>query len=169
MAERLSDLSVGSLKTTGKKVRGLALPSIVETQQVAITHQINQIPAIQPLLQIPGIQPFLIPELVPDLIYLFQTGGLGNLQEAIQRSDPSHPESIIFNHPFQEVNKNTLKVEIELILNEPEVIERNDIQCRCGSRRIQVSAPIQTRSADEPATYFARCVECKKKWKFSAA
>lgn len=171
MSTRLFDLSVSSLDVGGtKKISGRALPSLLpEAQPLAAAPSFTQIPEIQQILNLSGITPFLTAEYIPDLIYLFQTSGIEAVQLAISQADPSRPESIIFNNPLQERNKATLKIENELILNEPEVIERNDIQCECGARRIQVSPPIQMRSADEPATYFARCVACKRKWKFSAA
>jgi len=167
--KRLSNLSVGSLKTPAKKaVTGLALPKVTpEAQQVTTT---QQIPEIQLLIQqVPAVQPFLTKELIPDLLYLYQTGGIGAVQEAVSKADPAHPETLIFNHPSQDAHRATFKVEMDLIQNIPNVVESDDIQCTCGSRRVQISPPIQTRSADEPATYFARCVMCTKQWRFSAA
>jgi len=170
MSRRLANLSVGSLITPGtKKAKGLALPSlIIETEQIGETQQLNQILEVQQISQISGIQPFLLKELIPDLIYIMKNEGVEALQRAIERADPSQPQSIIFNHPSQEAHEATQKVEIELILNKPEVVERDDIQCRCGSRKIQ-TAVVQTRGGDEPATVFARCVACNARWKFSAA
>lgn len=43
---------------------------------------------------------------------------------------------------------------------------RKDTQTRCGSKRV-FSFSKQTRSADEPATTFANCVECGAKWTYS--
>lgn len=43
---------------------------------------------------------------------------------------------------------------------------RKDTQQRCGSKRV-FSFSKQTRSADEPATTFANCVECGAKWTYS--
>jgi len=167
---RLSDLSVGFLKKpttkTKAKLQELPPPSIAirETKETPL-----QIPEVQQIAQIPGIEPFLIRELIPDLVYLFKRGGLEAVREAVERADPSDPQSLIFNHPFQDEHRATQKVEIELILNKPEIAERPDTQCiSCGSRRIQ-TALIQTRRADEALTVFARCVDCNRRWKFSAA
>lgn len=94
--------------------------------------------------------------------------GTVRLAALVAATDPNNPTSIIFNHPSQDVHRMTQKVELELIKNEPDVVERTTIQCACGSGRVRTTT-VQTRSADEPATVFAQCVVCKSKWKMSAA
>lgn len=92
------------------------------------------------------------------------TLGAAALASLVEVSDPSEPESIIFEHRSQDEHRSTQKVQIELTRNEPEVQERSTIQCACGSRKIQTSQK-QTRSADEAMTIFAQCVSCKANWR----
>lgn len=94
--------------------------------------------------------------------------GVNALSRLVDKSDPARPESLIFNHSSQDIHRRTQEIEVELIKNEPEVIERDDIQCRCGSTRIQTSSR-QLRGADEPETVEYHCVSCKARWKSSAA
>jgi DNA-directed RNA polymerase subunit M/transcription elongation factor TFIIS len=121
-----------------------------------------------------GWEPFLstittiINAPVADIISNIYTRGVQQLGVLVAQADPQNPSSIIFRHPSQEVHDKAQEVEFDMIRNEPEVAERDDIQCECGSRRIR-PVPVQTRGADEPPTIFAHCVVCKRKWKFSAA
>lgn len=79
------------------------------------------------------------------------------------------PDSIIFQHSTQNIHAQTQKIEIELIKDEPEITERQDLQCTsCGERRIR-AIPVQVRRADEPPTIYAQCVSCKHRWSFSSA
>jgi len=94
--------------------------------------------------------------------------GAQELSNMIQAADPANPASIIFNHDSQKVHQRTQQIEIELIKNQPEVIEKEDVQCQCGSRKIQMATK-QLRRADEPPTLFYRCVTCNKRWQTSAA
>jgi len=94
--------------------------------------------------------------------------GVQRMTIIVSRANPKNPNSIIFDHSTQNVHRDTEKVEVELILNEPEIVESDVIQCVCGSRRIRTHK-VQTRSADEPETVFASCVTCKRNWKFSSA
>lgn len=94
--------------------------------------------------------------------------GTQRLAVLVAAANPSDPSSIIFQHPSQNVHRTTQQVQIELIKNEPDVVERTTIQCACGSGRVRTTT-VQTRRADEPPTVFAQCVVCKSKWKMSAA
>lgn len=121
-----------------------------------------------------GWEPFLstiktmINATVADTASNIYARGVQKLSVLVAQADPQNPSSIIFRHPSQEVHEKAQEVEFDMIRNEPEVAERDDIQCQCGSRRIR-PVPVQTRGADEPPTIFALCVVCKRKWKFSAA
>ena len=202
MATRLGTRTIGPLKTVGARRPTRQEAPSPEVITSIPTNPLNIIPEYQLLQRIPGISPYLIPELIPDLIYLLQweglqqfpdlikvfqirgfsaidssvqlqilNAGVSRLAELITQADPSHPSSIIFQHPSQGVHEQTQKVEIELIKDEPDVEKREDIVCpdkRCASRRVQL-VPVQTRSADEPPTIFARCAQCKVQWRFSAA
>jgi len=51
-------------------------------------------------------------------------------------------------------------------IENPFEIEEGVIECKCGSKRV-FSYSKQTRSADEPMTTYAECVECSSKWTYS--
>ena len=51
-------------------------------------------------------------------------------------------------------------------IENPFEIEEGVIECKCGSKRV-FSYSKQTRSADEPMTTYAECVECSRKWTYS--
>jgi DNA-directed RNA polymerase subunit M/transcription elongation factor TFIIS len=51
-------------------------------------------------------------------------------------------------------------------IENPFEIEEGVIECRCGSKRV-FSFSKQTRSADEPMTTYAECVQCGSKWTYS--
>lgn len=107
----------------------------------------------------------MLPNIITQNVYNF---GRLALQQHVANCDPTDPSTIIFRHRSQEIHVATQKVEMDIIKNEPEVVEREDIQCSCGSRKVKTTQK-QTRSADEPATVRAMCVTCKKSWQFSAA
>jgi DNA-directed RNA polymerase subunit M/transcription elongation factor TFIIS len=94
--------------------------------------------------------------------------GVQELSNLVTKANQNNPSSIIFEHSSQEIHRKTQEIEVELIMNKPEVVEREDIQCQCGSRKIQTTTK-QLRSADEPPTVFYRCVECNKNWRSSSA
>lgn len=94
--------------------------------------------------------------------------GVQPLSVLFAQADPQNPTSLIFKHPSQTIHVETQKIEIDIIKNEPEISEREDIQCSCGSRRVR-TVPVQIRRADEPPTIFAQCVSCKLRWAFSSA
>jgi DNA-directed RNA polymerase subunit M/transcription elongation factor TFIIS len=47
---------------------------------------------------------------------------------------------------------------------DPETMHDGILTCRCGSKKTSY-CEMQTRSADEPMTVFAKCHECFKRWK----
>mgnify|MGYP000922534666 CR=1 FL=1 len=75
---------------------------------------------------------------------------------------------LIFEDPSQEENKAVDLVSVELIKNEPEIVERSTIQCKCGSRRVRI-AVVQMRRADEPPEILAHCITCNNRWSRHAA
>lgn len=105
---------------------------------------------------------------VSDIVNNIYTRGIRRLSILVAQADPKNPNSIIFRHPSQEIHIKTQEIELEIIRNEPEVAERDDLQCACGQRRIR-TVTVQTRGGDEAGTVFAECVVCKRKWKFSSA
>lgn len=151
---------MGILKGGKRKPKLLPPPTL---EAGPASQPISSLAEVQPLLTIRGIQPFLVKELVPDLIYLYNKYGSQSLQEAIDIADPADPSSFIFLHPLQEENKTTETIEFELIKNEPEVLERTDMVCECGSKKILTTTK-QIRRADEPASVLAQCVSCKRRW-----
>ncbi len=160
MSSKLGGVSVGILKG-GKRKPKLLPPPVLES--VPATQPITTLPELQPLMSVPGIEPFLTKELVPDLIYLYSKYGSQSLQEVLAKADPTDPSSFIFLHPLQEENRTTESIEFELIKNEPTVLERTDMVCECGSKKILTTTK-QIRRAYEPATLLAQCVTCKRRW-----
>ena len=103
-----------------------------------------------------------------DLVNRIYNSGIQAMTVNIAAADPQNPASLIFRHSSQEIHIKTQEIEIDIIRNEPEVSERDDIQCACGSRRVR-TVPVQIRRADEPPHIFAQCVACKIRWVFSSA
>ena len=73
---------------------------------------------------------------------------------------------LLYNHPaFNEV-KFKQQEQDEFIMN-PFQVEEGVLKCpKCGQCRT-FSYSKQTRSADEPMTTFATCMNCKHKWTYS--
>ena len=68
-----------------------------------------------------------------------------------------------FNHPEYEKYRKKELEQYEYISNPPDV-EEGVIECiRCGSYKVY-SVSVQTRSADEPMSTRAHCVNCRKQW-----
>ncbi len=68
------------------------------------------------------------------------------------------------SHVFSPI-KNKFE-EIDRYIINPIEVEEGVIECgKCHSKKTY-SYQIQTRSADEPSTTFAQCVECGIKWKY---
>jgi len=129
---------------------------------------LGNIPGVDILRSTPGIQPFLLPGLIPDLLYLAQ---LGRLPEAIQRADPRNPSSIIFNDPSQRFHEETKKVEMDILTGNIDVAE-SDIECinpKCKTRSVIGPILQQRRRADEPPTGVFRCTRCRQQWAISMA
>lgn len=70
-----------------------------------------------------------------------------------------------WDHPIFSSIKNKLDEHDEFIIN-PFEVEEGVTSCRCGSVRVFTYSK-QVRSADEPMTTFAQCVQCKAKWTYS--
>jgi DNA-directed RNA polymerase subunit M/transcription elongation factor TFIIS len=51
-------------------------------------------------------------------------------------------------------------------IEHPFQVEEGVLECKCGSRKV-FSYSKQTRSADEPMTTYAECVNCGSKWQYS--
>lgn len=129
---------------------------------------IQDLPGAAQLQSIPGIEPYLIPELIPDLLYL---ANQGRLEQAISRANPNNPSSIIFNDMSQEVHAQTYQTDMKIMRGEFEV-PMTEIPCpnaRCGAKTVSGPFIKQTRGGDEPATFQFRCPKCGKHFKHSAA
>ena len=70
-----------------------------------------------------------------------------------------------WKHPSFDFPKSQIDEQDDFIQN-PFEVEEGVIDCRCGSKRV-FSYSKQSRSADEPMTTYAHCVECNKKWQYS--
>lgn len=74
-----------------------------------------------------------------------------------------YTNKIGWNNPFWDEYRKK-RDEEELFLTIPLDVEDGVLECgKCGSRRT-ISFQKQIRSADEGATTFAQCVNCKNKW-----
>lgn len=126
-------------------------------------------------LQPSEIQTRIYNEGIQPLSILFAQTTQSDYSSQVAQGIPSNqitqvrnPTLLVFEHSSQDIHVKTQKIEIEIIKNEPEVVERDDIQCACGSKRVR-AVPVQIRRADEPPTIFAQCVKCKLRWNFSSA
>ena len=72
---------------------------------------------------------------------------------------------IDWNHSFYDNEKHAI-LEQDDFIEHPFEVEEGVLECRCGSKRVY-SFSKQTRSADEPMTTYAECVECNSKWQYS--
>ena len=70
-----------------------------------------------------------------------------------------------WQHPSFDFAKSQIDEQDDFIQN-PFQVEEGVIDCRCGSKRV-FSYSKQSRSADEPMTTYADCVECNSKWQYS--
>lgn len=124
------------------------------------------------LKRIPGIEPFLIPDLLPDLLYMVSLpNGKDLIVDAIKKTDPSKPKELIFNHQLQDPNRRLMAMEKMILQDVHETVEHEFIRCsKCGGKRLDVHRK-QTRSLDEPETVFYSCINknCMHKWRESAA
>lgn len=78
MSGRYAKLHLESLEPiSSKKTKSKGLPTLtLQTQQSSESKTISSIPELQLISQIPGSQPFLIQDLVPDVLFIFQYEGL---------------------------------------------------------------------------------------------
>ncbi len=51
-------------------------------------------------------------------------------------------------------------------IEHPFQVEEGVLECKCGSKKVY-SFSKQTRSADEPMTTYAQCVNCNSTWTYS--
>jgi DNA-directed RNA polymerase subunit M/transcription elongation factor TFIIS len=74
-------------------------------------------------------------------------------------------QRVLWDHPAFSQIKKKLDEQDDFIMN-PIEVEEGVLECKkCGSKRVH-SYTKQTRSADEPATTFAECVnpKCRQRW-----
>lgn len=70
-----------------------------------------------------------------------------------------------WNHPVFYNVMCRIKEQDDFILK-PFEVEEGVIECRCGSKRV-FSYSKQSRSADEPMSTYAQCMQCKATWVYS--
>ena len=70
-----------------------------------------------------------------------------------------------WDHPIFTQIKIKLNEHDDFIVN-PFEVEEGVTQCKCGSKRVFTYSKM-VRSADEPMSTFAKCVECKRNWTYS--
>ena len=70
-----------------------------------------------------------------------------------------------WNHSSFDSARAQMEEQDDFIEN-PFEVEEGVIDCKCGSRRV-FSYSKQSRSADEPMTTYAQCVQCNAKWQYS--
>jgi len=70
-----------------------------------------------------------------------------------------------WNHSSFDFARAHMEEQDDFIENPFEVVE-GVIDCKCGSKRV-FSYSKQSRSADEPMTTYAQCVQCNSKWQYS--
>lgn len=70
-----------------------------------------------------------------------------------------------WNHSSFDFARAQLDEQDDFIEN-PFEVEEGVIDCKCGSKRV-FSYSKQSRSADEPMTTYAQCVQCNAKWQYS--
>lgn len=164
MSSKLMSSVTSGLKLKKKSVQ--QAPVYTPTIEVPV-NLLQTIPEYDKLLTVPGIQPYLLPELIPDLIYLLDNG---QLETAVLAANPDKPFSIIWNHPSQETHRETLKTELDILSGEIDVRE-TEIECinpKCRLKSV-VKTTKQMRSPDEPSTDIFRCTKCRKIWLRSSA
>ena len=70
-----------------------------------------------------------------------------------------------WNHSSFDLARAQMDEQDDFIEN-PFEVEEGVIDCKCGSKRV-FSYSKQSRSADEPMTTYAQCVQCNAKWQYS--
>lgn len=99
-----------------------------------------------------------------DILYIIQTSSnkkqtLEELHSQISENGPAY----IWRQPEFNQYREMMEEEHYFQLN-PIEFEEGVMECRCGSHKT-ISYQRQTRSADEGATTFVKCVECKHSWR----
>lgn len=82
MSNRLSDLTVGSIKTTKRRRRVKKAPATAEPMM-------EDIPDVPDLKRVPGIEPFVLPSLVVDLLFMMHRVGIESWLDAHLPNDAS--------------------------------------------------------------------------------
>lgn len=97
---------------------------------------------------------------------LYQTiGDIVNKKKLKDIVESIKHDRIGWRHSSFDFAKSQLDEQDDFIQN-PFQVEEGVIDCRCGSKRV-FSYSKQSRSADEPMTTYAHCVECNSKWQYS--
>ena len=124
----------------------------------------NDLDEIKLLSQYEVLKPFCIPQLIPDLLYLYKNRSLEELVNIAQLADKNNPKSILFIHPLQNKNKEIYNNEKLVRTFEAKAIESSTLICsKCGKNKIFISQK-QTSSLDEGKTYFYKCANCGNQW-----
>lgn len=88
-----------------------------------------------------------------DNVYSFLTSKIWNTRN-----------EIFLSSPILENVRQKIRIDNELYRNKSEIVQ-GALKCKkCGSEET-LSAIVQVRGADEPATIFATCIACGNKWR----
>ena len=138
----------------------------ISGQNIIVQQQVvdyKQLPEVKTLLSIEELKPFVIPDIIPDLLYILKFKKKDALILAAKESDPKNPKSILFANSLNKSNKNKLEKESNLIKKVPKALPSKSIKCYCGSRNVIVlQGTKQMRSGDEGAAIIARCLNCSR-------
>ena len=92
------NLGRGPLKSTAPKRSALIVP-ITSLQEQELTQEqvLMNLPEVQPLMAVHGIQPFIRPDLVADLIDMYQWGGISHVIATLNLDDPDQTPAELLN------------------------------------------------------------------------
>ena len=141
----------------------LTLPVPGAPQAIDPFAGLEGVPGIDVLRNTPGLAPYFHIDLIPDLLYLAQSG---RLADAIARADPNDPGSIIFRDPTQDFHRETQKVEYSILTGDIDV-QDSDIECinpKCKAKKVKGPLIKQRASADEPPYATFQCTKCRHIW-----
>lgn len=139
-----------------------------EEKKLSFKKQIEtekELPIVSRLKKIPGIDIFILPGLIPDLIYILEKKGEDFLKGLI--SNPKYienPYDLLFDKALQDDNIKRYETEIYLRTTKPQTISSTE-RCRKCKQQTVTSFQAQVKASDEALTTFYGCTNCEHKWK----